>query len=147
MRKVCKWCGKEFKAAGPRIYCSRICANLAELEKRKERYKKKHSKLPVFKDKPEEERKRICQHCGKEFVAEYAVQRYCTTACQKAANNEQRYARKSAYRQETKKVRRKGRHESHIAEINARAREMGMTYGQWQAQKQLERIHEEMERC
>lgn len=38
----------------------------------------------------------------------------------------------------------KRRYESHIEEINARARAQGKSYGQLQAEKLLARLHEEM---
>lgn len=43
----------------------------------------------LLKPKP-----RVCRHCGKEFLAEYGPQRYCSQSCYEGKENEERTSRK-----------------------------------------------------
>lgn len=147
--RKCKYCGKEFTPnQSNQVYCSEICAN----RQYRKNYKLKHGFIP-FSQKSEKERTRVCPQCGKPFVAHVPCQKYCCGNCKRAY-----YRKAESYRESTMKIEvermsqrlhaesnpKKRRYESHIEEINARARAQGKSYGQLQAEKLLARLHAEM---
>lgn len=135
--KKCVVCGKEFRVTAlqkSRLYCSDTCKRKVKRERdgRAAAAKRK----PTFASLPEGERTRECPACGKMFVAERSNQRYCSKKC--SSNG-------GGYRGTMLDLPpKKRRYESHIEEINARARSQGKSYGQLQAEKLLARLHEEM---
>ena len=66
---------------------------------------------------PEKKREKTCEHCGRKYIASTKAQRFCSHSCA------------SRSRWITKKCREKGR----IDVINAKARSLGMSYGQYVA--------------
>lgn len=127
--KKCVICGKAFRAKLPpnKKYCSVSCRQKAQ---------KLKDKKMAFPNLPESERERKCASCGKVFVANRSDQRYCSKKC--SSNG-------GGYRGTMLDLPpQKRRYESHIEEINARARAQHKSYGQLQAEKLLARLHEEM---
>lgn len=127
--KKCVVCGKPFQAKSHpnKKYCSVSCRQKAQ---------KLKDKKMAFPNLPESERERKCASCGKVFVANRSDQRYCSKKC--SSNG-------GGYRGTMLDLPpQKRRYESHIEEINARARAQHKSYGQLQAEKLLARLHEEM---
>jgi predicted nucleic acid-binding Zn ribbon protein len=127
--KKCVICGKAFRAKLPpnKKYCSVSCRQKAQ---------KLKDKKMAFPNLPESERERKCASCGKVFVANRSDQRYCSKKC--SSNG-------GGYRGTMLDLPpQKRRYESHIEEINARARAQHKSYGQLQAEKLLARLHAEM---
>lgn len=138
-KKKCAHCGKEFDAKPMQIYCSDRCADRAYQEHRKKRLALTSTR---YIDKPESERTKVCPVCGKSFVAERESKVYCSNECLiKHSRDAREYGVVALEKPYTKH---KAKYESHIEDINAVAKAHGMTYGKWQAQKQLARIHAEM---
>lgn len=127
--KKCVMCGKSFRAKSHpnKKYCSVSCRQKAQ---------KLKDKKMAFPNLPESERERKCASCGKVFVANRSDQRYCSKKC---SSNGGGYRGTMLDLPPTKR-----RYESHIEEINARARAQGKSYGQLQAEKLLARLHAEM---
>ncbi|WP_308546010.1 hypothetical protein [uncultured Selenomonas sp.] len=127
--KKCVICGKAFRAKLPpnKKYCSVSCRQKAQ---------KLKDKKMAFPNLTESERERKCASCGKVFVANRSDQRYCSKKC--SSNG-------GGYRGTMLDLPpQKRRYESHIEEINARARAQHKSYGQLQAEKLLARLHAEM---
>ena len=78
--RLCAYCGKKFITFkyGKTKYCSHKCATLFGADK-----KKKENKNVKMK---------ICEHCGKTYVAKKDTQKYCSRNCLAKAN----YSRKLA---------------------------------------------------
>ena len=91
MLKTCEICGKEFepKSNNKQKYCSRACFN----ESRKE-YDALYRAV-VLGQKPCE--KKVCPHCGKEFMQTHGSQKFCSKKCKQdfhnAKNNAKKYKR------------------------------------------------------
>lgn len=66
---------------------------------------------------PEKKREKTCELCGRKYIASTKAQRFCSHSCA------------SRSRWIITKCREKGR----IDEINAKARSLGMSYGQYVA--------------
>lgn len=131
--RKCEICGKAFRfdSKPNKKYCSTSCRQKAQRLRDRER------RGDVFLAKSEEERTRVCEVCGKTYVAKTPNQKYCCYKCGKKADH-------NATRLELPYKRHKPKHYSHIEEINARARAQHKSYGQLQAEKLLARLHEEM---
>ena len=71
-----------------------------------------------------------CEECGLIFEKQTKNQRYCCEECSKLGNN-----RKSRERYRMQKAAAKGKEKQTIADINRKAREAGMTYGQYMAKE------------
>ena len=132
--KKCVVCGKAFrvKSHPNKKYCSEECqkAGAKILRLKRVREQKKFSQLP------EDERKRKCVACGKKFIAKRRDQRYCSKRCSSNGGGYNGLCLKLPPQ--------KRRYESHIEEINARARAQHKSYGHLQAEKLLARLHAEM---
>lgn len=127
--KKCVVCGKAFRAKSHpnKKYCTVSCRQKAQ---------KLKDKKMAFPNLPESERERKCASCGKVFVANRSDKRYCSKKC--SSNG-------GGYRGTMLDLPpQKRRYESHIEEINARARAQHKSYGQLQAEKLLARLHAEM---
>ena len=127
--KKCVVYGKAFQAKSHpnKKYCSVSCRQKAQ---------KLKDKKMAFPNLPESERERKCASCGKVFVANRSDQRYCSKKC--SSNG-------GGYRGTMLDLPpQKRRYESHIEEINARARAQHKSYGHLQAEKLLARLHAEM---
>lgn len=138
--KTCKICGKSFMPHGRQIYCSDKCADHTHTETRRKR-----KGIILFKDKPAEERKYVCDFCGKEFIRSHPSQTFCSHDCREKSNRQRKKEHKIV-RLEMPYIKHKPKYKSNIEAINAEAKARGMTYGQMQAQKRLAAMHEEMER-
>lgn len=80
-----------------------------------------------------------CRICGKLFDSKHGSI-YCSDECRKIAIKEQTKRRSGYYREYYKKQRtekKTKKRKSEISDINAEARALGMTYGQYQAMKYL----------
>lgn len=71
-----------------------------------------------------------CDYCKKDFYAANHNKKYCSKECMKAAQKERDKAR---YEEKKKELERPT-----LTEINRRAREAGMSYGQYVAMKYKE---------
>ena len=70
--KICPVCEQKFipKHTGKQIYCSHHCRNIALLGRNMGVWQKK-----------QEQRRRTCPACGKNFIASRKEQRYCSITC------------------------------------------------------------------
>lgn len=145
-KKKCAYCGKEFDAKPSQRYCCDRCADRGYQENRRKRLALTSTR---YIDKPESERTKTCPICGKKFVAKTPSKVFCSSTCRDkhAKKRKAQYDYNKGVALEKPYVKHKPKHDSHIEDINAVAKAHGMTYGKWQAQKQLARIHAEMERC
>ncbi|WP_295630366.1 hypothetical protein [uncultured Mitsuokella sp.] len=138
--KPCAVCGTMFTPKNKvQKYCSDACARKAARGNQR-RYEQRRA--ATYKAKPPEERTKVCPVCGKTFIAERESKVYCSNECLiKHSRAQREYGVVALEKPYTKH---KAKHESHIEDINAVAKAHGMTYGQWQAEKLLARLHEEM---
>lgn len=84
----CEYCGKPRHSDHPsrNRFCSRECAVKARYLKGEA---KRNQKL-LKKLRWEEDRQRVCEYCGKPYVANQPNQKYCSKACGCEANNKQK---------------------------------------------------------
>ena len=102
---TCRECGKEFKTScSNAVYCSKECARIW------------HNKAKAMRRK---ENKRYCVVCGTELT-DYQHRRYCSEECKK--NNKVKYYQPKKAKKE--KV-------TSLDDIALKAREEGLTYGQY----------------
>ena len=131
----CKICGKEFEArTANSTMCSAECRRTnhnrmcVEAQRKRRQIKKERIaaglEAPIPRKKPERRwikpiyKPRKCEMCGKEYRPEHPRQKYCSEGC--------RYPHRSI-KEESKKPM------STLAEINAKARSLGMHYGDYVA--------------
>lgn len=76
---------------------------------------------------------RICIYCGKPYKPTSSTQGACRE-CMPHAKREQR----KAYNLKRERAKPKPQRESRLEEIETKARALGMSYGQYQAQKLME---------
>ena len=108
--KVCKYCDKSFSAQNrSREYCSDTCRGRAHYHYQR--------KVPE---------KRSCPSCKKEFMQKTVVQIYCSRNCQNMHYRE-------VVKQESKEKAKKEVKIGSLADVNNKARAIGMTYGQYMA--------------
>lgn len=140
--KPCAVCGTMFTPKNKvQKYCSDACARKAARGNQR-RYEQRRA--ATYKAKPPEERTKVCPVCGKTFIAERESKVYCSNECLiKHSRDAREYGVVALEKPYTKH---KAKYESHIEDINATAKAHGMTYGQWQAQKRLALLHQQMER-
>ena len=81
--------------------------------------------------------KKVCPRCGTHFEADSARRKYCFGSCSydvilehRPVNNKRRRDR-----EKTKKILAELKYKTPLAEVNAKAREAGMTYGQYESWK------------
>lgn len=118
----CAICGKPFRKGKIRNYCSDECRN--EGNKRNN-----HRYWEESKQKKEVK----CGVCGKTFTPPTTRYKYCSDECRKiAAANQTRISQ--GRKQKPKKD------PLILSRINQEARDKGLTYGQLQAQKYMERM-------
>ena len=77
-------------------------------------------------------REKNCQICGTAFIPQATSQKYCCRQCARQA--EQESNRKSETKKKNKKF---GQHQKAAAEIATKAREAGLSYGQYVAKMGL----------
>ena len=73
---------------------------------------------------------KTCAYCGKEFLSNRKNGRFCSPECREIIRNEsnkQRYYRKKAEAEQRIEVK------ENLAETVQKARDMGMSYGQYKA--------------
>lgn len=133
--KKCKMCGKVFI---PETYrhrmCSYECRAIAHKIAMDKMYKKQLEKKRAEAKaqlKPKE-----CPTCGKEFIPRNGRQVCCDAVCQKIRNNQSIKSWYQEYKQEmqtgVKKEKKKEKPKPiSLAEFNAQARAMGMSYGEY----------------
>ena len=80
MKKICKFCGKEFEAKDNRVkYCSEECLQEASTQYQRE-YRRNY--VPLYK-KEINTYYRVCPICGKEFSTSMYNKTYCSHECYK----------------------------------------------------------------
>lgn len=122
MRRICQTCGREYQA-GPR---SRFCAECAA--ERKRAYQREYNRYRKFSPKP-----RRCAWCGIEFLPTDPRQGYyCSDACRAAVKLASKWLTDSGA----------NRNRS-LAEKTVEAGKQGLSYGQLQAKKWLEKQKED----
>ena len=124
MIRECCICGIQFATkVSNKITCSQKCA-----EKRRRQYM---DELNARAREATRERlgTKICAICGKEFAPNHPAKICCSPGCQKERDRElvrsNGYAKKTKFQQVDKA--------QAINDINAKAKAMGMTYGQYVA--------------
>lgn len=127
MIKTCEFCGKKFEASRKdRRYCSRKCLNQKMISHRREEAAAVDREWK--KEKP-------CKICGKLFMPRIANQLCCSSACSeenaKITTRTNYWESKKTKEVKEKKQREQKQKKLSIAEINKRAREEHMSYGQY----------------
>lgn len=125
MVKTCVECGKTFLThISSKKTCSDECANM-----RRRRYAIKRNE-----EKRQETRERLgtrtCLICGKEFEPRNCNIVCCSPECQKVRDRELVNASNRSIRLKNKKAKSS---EQQINDINAKAKAMGLSYGQYVA--------------
>lgn len=136
MIKQCKYCGNDFEVDESnqyekrKEYCSDICRSRA-------RHKRK-------KDGPAGYEK-ICQECGKAYIAKRCDSVTCSPECN-TERNKRRVRENGAfyrakYRAERMLQKEKPKPKKHdsIEEVQAKARAMGLSYGRYIAYMQMQK--------
>lgn len=109
---ICHTCGKKFRPTPEHrstIYCSDECKA------------QKSKRVPAPKDAH-------CKFCGKPFHREYGQQKYCSVRCRNASKCSHPVRKPP----EKPKIAEKPR-VNRVDDINTQAREMGLSYGAFQA--------------
>lgn len=134
--KKCKMCGKVFI---PETYRHRMCsyecramAHKIAVDRTNKKTLERRKAEARAQLKPKE-----CPTCGKEFMPRNGRQVCCDAVCQRIRNNQSIKSWYQEYKQEMetgvkKKVEKKKPKPVSLAEFNAQARAMGMTYGQYE---------------
>lgn len=150
MYKICGKCGKAFEVddkdrnARKRKYCGIECAEAVKSE-RIRAYSKAHRKPP---------KSVICAICGKSFLTSRPHQVTCSPECN--YERSKALARESAHKKtkkylaelaamqepEPKPQPREQKKVEPIEEVQRKARELGMSYGQYMAMVQCQRMRE-----
>jgi hypothetical protein len=136
LKKECPWCGKEFTpVSGHRKYCCDDCAYEANKEsiKRLQAEKRQHKKM--FNAE--------CLICHKVFLTTRHRQKTCSLECQNERMKELHRKNNANHkiRQRLKKEREEAQKKVEtIAEIQRKAREMGLSYGKYMELRQTNRI-------
>lgn len=135
--RQCKVCGKPFEPVTPRhIICSDECRRLDKLQTSKEQQRKKAL------DNAEKRGTKKCVICGREFRPRNSKCVACSPMCQRErtlanarANNAKARAERIAQKEKEAQKAEEGvdMHCESIAEVNAKARDLHMTYGQYMA--------------
>ncbi|MBR5584096.1 MAG: hypothetical protein IKW21_06170 [Lachnospiraceae bacterium] len=125
MVKTCVECGKVFITnKGNRLTCSKECAALRVKLYTETKYAKARAATR------ERIGTKICLICGKEFSPNQPAKVCCSPECQRERDRERVRASNKSIQQRNKKIKSS---EKQINDINAKAKAMGMTYGQYVA--------------
>lgn len=135
MIKICAICNTPFEVGewdanrATRKYCGEKCATRAAYERKKEYAL--HGKKPMVNVK--------CEVCGKIFLTAYSRKVVCSLECQ----DERRKIRAKFYGKRRREAIKNGTHPSKqkkaqikvetVVEVQKKAREAGMSYGQYMA--------------
>lgn len=121
MLKICEECGKEFETKSDKKCCSNLCYC--------RRYRKN--------DKKQKETAK-CIVCGKEFQKIRKTHYCCSKECSIKNDKAKQRARMKKFneKKQQNKVMASQKAKS-LAEVNAEARKLGLTYGQYEMQKRL----------
>lgn len=134
MIKICEVCGEMYSASyADQKYCSRKCNQIKQTQRRRE--KAAAVEREWKKEKP-------CKICGKLFVPRIVNQLCCSSECSSANSNNfntinskkrSEEKKEKVMREEPKQKIRKVRTQKPLSmsEINKRAREEHLTYGQY----------------
>lgn len=99
---ICGWCGREFVGRNTQArYCCKECRLAAETA---HKHAKMRETLESATKTHQEQMKRICLNCGKEFVADNKRRKYCSNECVKEAHEAQVARYRSKKRAEKKKL-------------------------------------------
>lgn len=136
--KKCEWCGKEFEdETGHRKYCNNDCSYEANKESIKRLQAEKRQYKKMFNAE--------CLICHKVFLTNRHRQKTCSLECQAERMKElhkKNYANHKI-RQRLKKEREEAQKKVEtIAEIQRKARAMGISYGRYMELKQTGRLQE-----
>ena len=125
MVKVCSICGKTFETnVSGKKTCSEECAAIS-----KKRYNDaKNARARVATR--ERIGIKICATCGKEFSANHPAKVCCSPDCQRVRERE---LAKASWKKEALREKKIKSSEKAIIDINAKAKAMGLSYGQYVA--------------
>jgi hypothetical protein len=126
MVRECSECGRPFISnVASKLTCSKECSDIRRKKYNDEKNAKAREATKIRNGT------RICVTCGKEFAPSHSIKVCCSPECQKERG---RQMAKEAWRS-TKQTRAKKPKstEKQIIDINAKAKAMGMTYGQYVA--------------
>ena len=136
LKKECLWCGKEFIPENRnRKYCCDDCAYEANKENVKRLQAEKRQVKKMFNVE--------CLVCHKVFLTAHNRQKTCSLECQHKRLNELKKNNYANYklRQKLKKEREEAQKKVEtIAEIQRKARKMGLSYGKYMELRQTNRI-------
>ena len=121
----CKICGKVFRAAPKKVYCSPECQVAG---------KRAIRQACASKRKPPTPSTQVCEYCEKLFTAA-TVRKYCSQECKTAAITiKQHEAREKRAEKKTEKKK------SHLEEKMKLAASMGIDYGELQRRETLKQV-------
>lgn len=126
VERICSECGKPFIATvASKLTCSKECSEIRRLKRVEEKNTRAReatkARIGI----------KICATCGKNFSPNHSSKVCCSTECQRIRERKMvRESLKSARQNSTNKPKST---EKQIIDINAKAKEMGMTYGQYVA--------------
>jgi len=143
MIKECGFCGKPFEVDEKnhdevrRKYCSETCRCGARNKQNAERIKIGKKQYNVE-----------CEICGKVFMTNKSIKYTCSPECKQKRHNlmlrKNNQARREAIKNGTipKPVRKKQKKVETLAEVQRKAREAGMSYGQYVQAEYIRRMQE-----
>lgn len=120
---TCKYCGKEFKITFnyKKEFCSHDCVQRYHREKNR--------------------KKRYCIVCGAEITGRRRV--YCSEEClakKQLENKKESYSCMIPKDLPKRRRKKSAKWAKELAEFNAKARALGLSYGQYEGQMQIERL-------
>lgn len=131
---TCRMCGNKFLTDTNKRYCSDECKKKGHDIIHAEWLKKNQpATLPPTT--------KICKECGKEFIAKgssVVTQLYCGVKCRKKAGYRAWLERETEWGRQTKKQNKK-KPEVSLEEMNRRAKEAGLSYGQYMARELMKK--------
>lgn len=125
MIKTCEHCKKIFETdISKQIYCSKKCS----VDDYREKHRKEKEKII-----------KKCAVCGEFFEADRENAVCCSEHCRKIRIRLKTNERDEAERKRQRTTRKKKTNTQKLIEDAAKAKEAGLTYGQWQARQYAER--------
>ena len=124
VERICSECGKPFIATvASKLTCSKECSEIRRLKRVEEKNVRAReatkARIGI----------KICATCGKKFAPNHSSKVCCSPACQK--ERERKMAREG-WRSTGQTAAKKPRStEKQIIDINAKAKAMGLSYGQY----------------
>lgn len=130
----CGVCGKPFIPAGRNCkYCSEQCRETQRISYSKAKWQEKKAA------NRERLGTRICLVCGTEFAPKHGIIVTCSQECQAKRNRQKSKSLREEYKSYKAETKEKEKAKMSLSEANRRARELGLSYGKYMEQLEIER--------